>query len=56
MPNATEVEGLREAAHFDAHVGGNRNNGGNAGLWYLNVNNSATNTNTNIGSRLARVP
>ena len=35
-----------------AHTGGNRNNGSNTGAFYLNVNNSASNTNTNIGSHL----
>ena len=31
--------------------GGNRNNGGNAGLGALNLNNARTNSNTNIGFR-----
>lgn len=30
---------------------GNLNNGGNAGLWYVNANNGLTNTNWNIGGR-----
>jgi len=34
------------------NVGGNWNNAGNAGLFYFNANNTATNTNTNIGCRL----
>jgi hypothetical protein len=33
--------------------GGNWSNGANAGLFYLNVNNAASNSNTNIGGRLA---
>ena len=33
--------------------GGNWNNGGNAGVFYLNGNNSRGNTNTNIGFRSA---
>lgn len=33
--------------------GGNWNNGVNAGLFYLNGNNSRTNSNTNIGFRSA---
>ncbi len=33
--------------------GGNWGNGANAGLFYLNVNNDASNSNTNIGGRLA---
>lgn len=34
------------------YVGGNYNNGDNAGLFYLNGNNAPSNTNTNLGSRL----
>lgn len=33
--------------------GGNWNNGTNAGVFYLNGNNSRTNSNTNIGFRSA---
>lgn len=33
--------------------GGNWSNGANAGLLYLNVNNAASNANSNIGARLA---
>ena len=36
-----------------AYYGGNYGNGSNAGLFYLNVNNAASNANTNIGGRLA---
>lgn len=36
-----------------AHVGGNWNNGGNAGVFYLNGNNVRGNSNSNIGSRPA---
>ena len=32
--------------------GGNANNSANAGLSYANTNNTATNTNANIGSQL----
>ncbi|RAH37406.1 hypothetical protein [Halomonas sp. SL1] len=39
-----------------ALVGGNRSSGGSAGLWYLNVLNSATDAYSSVGSRLARVP
>ena len=35
-----------------ALLGGNANNGANAGLAYLNSNNSPANANANIGSRL----
>lgn len=35
------------------NVGGNYNNGDNAGPFNANFNNSATETNTNIGSRLS---
>jgi len=31
--------------------GGNWNNGANAGLWALNLNNSRTNSNNNVGFR-----
>ena len=33
-------------------VGGNANNGSNAGLAYLNANNAPSNANANYGSRL----
>lgn len=33
--------------------GGNWGHGANAGLFYLNVNNAASNSNSNIGGRLA---
>ncbi len=33
-------------------VGGNYNNGSNAGLWYFNGNNTSSNSNSNIGGRL----
>jgi hypothetical protein len=32
-------------------VGANWNNGSNAGVWALNLNNVRTNTNTNVGGR-----
>ena len=35
-----------------SHVGGNLNNGSNAGLAYSNFNNAASNRNANIGSHL----
>ena len=35
-----------------AHVGGNFNNGSNAGLWYWNCNNSSVTSNLNCGARL----
>lgn len=34
------------------HVGGNWNNGGNAGLFYFNANSSSSDTNSNVGARL----
>lgn len=34
------------------HVGGNWNNGGVAGLFYFNANNSSSDTNSNVGARL----
>ena len=35
-----------------AHTSGNYSNGANAGAFHLNVNNSSSNSNTNIGSHL----
>ena len=32
-------------------VGGNWNNGGNAGLFYFNANNSSSDSNSNVGAR-----
>lgn len=43
--------GNDNASRF-ANAGGNWNNTSNAGAFHLNVNNSATNTNTNIGAHL----
>ena len=34
-------------------VGGNSNNSGNAGVFYVNANNSSGNRNTNIGRQLS---
>ena len=39
-----------------ANAGGNWNNGSNAGAFHLNVNQSASNTNTNIVSLLVGQP
>ena len=36
---------------YVAYVGGNYNDNDNYGLFYLNANNNASNTNANIGSR-----
>ena len=36
-------------ADYFAIVGGNYNNTTNAGVWNLNLNNSLTNSNNNIG-------
>lgn len=33
-------------------VGGYWSNGGNAGLFYFNANNTSSNTNSNVGARL----
>jgi hypothetical protein len=35
-----------------AHVGGNFNNGLNAGLWYWNLNNTSALANFNVGCRV----
>ena len=40
---------------FAALLGGNANNGANAGFGYLNANNRPANTNANIGARLYRI-
>lgn len=40
---------------FAALLGGNANNGANAGFGYLNANNRPANTNANIGARLYRL-
>jgi len=37
------------------HVGGNWNNGATAGVFSVNLNNNATNTNNNIGARAVRL-
>ncbi len=36
--------------------GGNWNNGGNAGVWALNLNNVRSNSNNNVGFRSDSVP
>lgn len=36
--------------------GGNWNNGGNAGVWALNLNNAAGNSNNNVGFRADSLP
>jgi hypothetical protein len=43
---------LNSSSGYVCNVGGNYSNGANAGPLYCNVNNSASNTNTNIGGRL----
>lgn len=37
---------------YCANFGSNWNNGDNAGAFQLNVNNAASNTNSNLGARL----
>jgi hypothetical protein len=37
------------------HVGGNWNNGANAGVFGVNLNNTATNNNNNNGARAVRL-
>lgn len=37
-------------------VGGNWNNGSNAGLFYFNANNDSSNSNSNTGARLLVYP
>ena len=45
----------RGAGEYYPDVGGRWSNGANAGLWYVNCFNSASNSSTHIGARLARV-
>jgi len=40
---------------FCSLLGGNANNGANAGFGYLNANNRPANANANIGARLYRI-
>lgn len=39
---------------YPVYVGGNYNDNANYGLFYWNANNSASNSNSNLGSRLLR--
>lgn len=50
-----ETENKQDCTFWPARLvyrGGNLNNGGNAGVGYVNVNNDLGNRNANIGSRL----
>jgi len=46
---------LLKTKGFGVRVGGNWNNGLHVGSRYVNLNNLASNTNTNIGSRISYV-
>lgn len=46
------MEGMTVVGLRACFVGGNANNGANAGLAYVNSNNAVSNSNTNIGSRI----
>ena len=50
--NPWRYEVLLEKA---CQLGSNWNNGSNAGLFYFNLNNDSSNTNSNIGSHLCYV-
>lgn len=49
----TRGECVKKKGERCVYRGGNWNNGTNAGVFYLNGNNSRTNSNTNIGFRSA---
>lgn len=54
---STRHSTLVENANYNSgwrvlYVGGNWNNGSNAGLFYFNANNDSSNSNSNIGARL----
>jgi len=46
------VNFYRVIMHHVAKLGGNANNGSNAGLFYWNLNNDSLNDNVNIGSQV----
>jgi hypothetical protein len=48
-----KVRGLHNAARHVTLIGGNANNGTNAGAFYWNLNNDSGNANQNIGCRLS---
>ena len=51
--HSTPAAKKMKVVHSEAlYFGGNANNGANAGFGYLNSNNSASNTNANIGFQL----
>lgn len=41
----------QKSQHF-THLGGNANNGANAGVFYWNLNNDSSNRNRNIGAHV----
>ena len=49
-----KLKGTLTRGWFAAFLGGNANNGANAGFGYLNANNRPANSNANIGARLYR--
>lgn len=62
LPHGPSINGQAEshvAPLIEVHalnVGGNWNNGSNAGVGYANSNNTVSNSNNNIGARLTYVP
>lgn len=44
--------GMQYQSPLFTHLGGNANNGANAGAFYWNVNNSSSNSNRNIGAHV----
>ena len=51
-PETTQQKLINVVCPSGVLFGGNANNSANAGLSYANTNNTATNTNANIGSQL----
>ncbi len=47
-------QGFSQGQDYVALRGGNWNNGGNAGVFALNLNNAPSNSNNNVGFRLGK--
>jgi len=52
LPEKKNCDNGNVNASYLANAGGNWNNGSNTGAFHLNVNNSTSNSNANIGSHL----
>jgi hypothetical protein len=53
--NGTTGDYFWQSANFVAYHGGSWDHGANAGLFYLDVNDAASNSTAYIGGRLAKV-